>query len=145
MDLNEGLKKVLFASVGAVAVTAESAKELIGTFVEKGEKTVSQGKVINEELKRNVKAKVNDHVTVHIVKEYADVMKAVDSMTEEELAQLKEKISKKEQEAAAQHTKKQTENETVETENTVKEQTLEESSQTQEQQSTEEETHEESF
>lgn len=100
MDFNEGLKKVLFASVGAVAVTAESAKELIDTFVEKGEKTVSQSKVVNEELKRNIKEKVNDHVTVHIVKEYADVMKAVDSMSKEELEKLKEKISQTEKKNA---------------------------------------------
>ena len=105
MDFGEGLKKVLFAGVGAVATTAETAKELIDTFAEKGEKTVAQSKIKNEELKRNVKEKINDRVTVHIVKEYGDVMKAIDSMTEEELTKLKEKIAKKEQQNS---TKKET-------------------------------------
>ena len=98
MDFSEGLKKIFLAGVGAVAMTAESAKDIVDTLVEKGELTVEQGKVLNEELKHNIKEKVNDHITVNVVKEYGDIMKAVDTMTDEELEQLKEKIAKKEQE-----------------------------------------------
>ena len=93
MDFSEGLKKIFLAGIGAVATTVETATDLVDTFVEKGELTVEQGKVLNEELKHNLKTKVKDHVTVNVVKEYGNVMKAVDDMTQEELDLLKQKIA----------------------------------------------------
>ena len=51
MEFTEGLRKVFLAGVGAVASTAENAKELIDDLVEKGELTVAQGRMLNEELK----------------------------------------------------------------------------------------------
>ena len=59
---------------------------------EKGELTVEQGKVLNEELKRNTKEKINKHVTVNVVNEFKDVFSAVDKMSREELEALKEKL-----------------------------------------------------
>ena len=49
--LGDGVKKVLLAGIGAVAVTAEKSRELLDEMVKKGELTVEQGKVLNEELK----------------------------------------------------------------------------------------------
>ena len=92
MDLSDGLKKVFLAGVGAVATTTEAAKDLVDQLVKKGELKVEQGKVLNEELKHNVKEKVNDHVTVKIIKEYKDVMNAVDHMNKEERDQLRERL-----------------------------------------------------
>lgn len=60
MEFTEGLRKVFLAGVGAVATTAENAKELIDDLVEKGELTVAQGKALNEELKYTAKEKVKD-------------------------------------------------------------------------------------
>lgn len=100
MDIGEGLKKVFLAGVGAVATTAETAKDVIDNLVQKGEITVEQGKVLNEELKRSAKEKINDHVTVNIVKEYKDVLNAVDHMTKEALDELKEKIAQAEAKAS---------------------------------------------
>ncbi len=96
MEFSEGLKKIFLAGVGAAAMTADAAKDLVDQLVKKGELTVEQGKVLNEELKHNVKNKVNDHVTVNIIKEYKDVLKAVDQMSEEELKMLREKLEKAE-------------------------------------------------
>ena len=45
MEFTEGLRKVFLAGVGAVASTAENAKELIDDLVEKGELTVAQGRM----------------------------------------------------------------------------------------------------
>ena len=52
--LGDGVKKVLLAGIGAVAVTAEKSRELLDEMVKKGELTVEQGKVLNEELKHNI-------------------------------------------------------------------------------------------
>lgn len=51
----ENMKKVLLAGIGVVAVTAEKSKELLDEMVKKGELTVEQGKMLNEELKHNLK------------------------------------------------------------------------------------------
>lgn len=50
-SFGENVKKLLLAGIGAVAVTAEKSKDLLDEMVEKGELTVEQGKVLNEELK----------------------------------------------------------------------------------------------
>ena len=47
MELNEGLRKIFLAGVGAVATTAETAKDVVDNLVKKGEITVEQGKVLN--------------------------------------------------------------------------------------------------
>ncbi|MBS7009411.1 hypothetical protein [Anaerostipes sp.] len=97
MDIGEGMKKILLAGIGAAATTAESAKDIVDDLVKKGELTVEQGKVVNEELKHKAKDKLKDHVTVNIVTESGNLMDAVDTMSEEELELLKEKIREKEQ------------------------------------------------
>lgn len=93
MILSDGLKKIFLAGVGAAATTAEAARDLVDQLVAKGELTVEQGKVLNEELKHNVKNKVNDHVTVNIIREYKDVMNAVDRMNKEERELLRAKLN----------------------------------------------------
>ena len=52
--LSESMKKIVLAGIGAVATTAEKSKEVLDDLVKKGELTVEQGKVLNEELKHNV-------------------------------------------------------------------------------------------
>ena len=68
MDLTNGIKKAFLASVGAVATTAEVTKDIVEKMIEKGEQTVEQGKVLNQELKHNAKKKVKEHVSVEVTK-----------------------------------------------------------------------------
>jgi len=72
MEFTEGLRKVFLAGVGAVASTAENAKELIDDLVEKGELTVAQGRMLNEELKHTAKEKVKEHISVTVTRNYTD-------------------------------------------------------------------------
>ncbi|WP_040198323.1 phasin family protein [Candidatus Soleaferrea massiliensis] len=88
MNMQDDLKKVLLAGIGALALTAEKSKEVVSQLVQKGELTVEQGKVLNEELKRNVADKL------HQDKPKASVLaEELSSMTPEELAALKAKIA----------------------------------------------------
>ena len=96
MELNEGLKKIFLAGVGAVATTAETAKDVVDNLVKKGELTMEQGKVLNEELKQSAKEKLKEHVSVTVVKEYKDAMAAVEHMGADELEALKAKIAEAE-------------------------------------------------
>ncbi len=101
-SFGENVKKLLLAGIGAVAVTAEKSKDLLDEMVEKGELTVEQGKVLNEELKHKVDQAVKEHVHVTVVKEDAaepkaeDLLNAVDKLTPEELAALKKKLNEME-------------------------------------------------
>ena len=58
MTISDGFKKLTLAAIGAGAITYEKTSEILGHLVEKGEITVDQGKVINSELKHNVKESV---------------------------------------------------------------------------------------
>ena len=63
-------------------------------MVEKGELTVEQGKVLNEELKHNIKQKVQD-VTGKKEAELSDedISELIDRMTPEQIRALKEKLA----------------------------------------------------
>ena len=65
-------------------------------MIEKGERTVEQGKVLNQELKHNAKQKVKEHVSVQVTKKYDKAFECVDEMSAEDLALLKERIAKAE-------------------------------------------------
>ena len=86
MELGEGIKKILLAGIGTAAVTAEKSKEVLDELVKKGELTVEQGKVLNQEQK---------NVNVTLKPSNPDELKEVlGKMTPDQLAALKEQISK---------------------------------------------------
>lgn len=93
--LSEEMRKIFLAGLGAVAVTAEKSKAIVDELVKKGEVTVEQGKVLNEELKHHVSEKVKEHVTVNITTpgDVESVKEAVTKMTPEERAAVKAKIA----------------------------------------------------
>ena len=123
-QLSEGVRKLILAGIGAVAATKEKSEVMLDELVKKGELTVEQGKVLNEELKHNIKDAIRENVTLHVVtpeeacgeedEENADdtadfVLDAVDSLTDEQLSALKARIAEREKEAApAQETEDQT-------------------------------------
>ena len=101
-SFGENVKKLLLAGIGAVAVTAEKSKDLLDEMVEKGELTVEQGKVLNEELKHNIKKTVKEKTGAGTKETAAeDLSDLLDKMTPEQLAALKEQIQKKEAEEKA--------------------------------------------
>ncbi len=61
-------------------------KEMIDQLVEKGELTVEQGKVLNEELKHTIKEKLTP------APDTETILQNLDTMSVEDLAKLKEKI-----------------------------------------------------
>ena len=75
------MKKVFLAGVGAAASAAESVSDIVGRLVEKGEITVEQGKVLNEELKKDAKQKAKKHL-----------FDALEKLSPEERAELKQKL-----------------------------------------------------
>ena len=86
MNFSEDLKKVILAGIGAAATTAEKSKELVDDFVKKGELTVEQGKILNEELKHTVKERLRVPSDVEAMK------KDLEKVSDEDLAALKQHI-----------------------------------------------------
>ena len=93
--LTDNLKKVILAGIGAVAITAEKSKDVLDDMVKKGELTVEQGKVLNEELKHNLKQTVKNNVKVKVTTP-VELSELLDKMTPEQLEALKAQIKEKE-------------------------------------------------
>ena len=109
-QITSGLRKLLLAGIGAAAIAKEKGGEVLEALSKRGEVTVEQGRVRNDELKRNlkenvrenvetVKQSVKDNVCVHVIYPEDDLMNAVDGMDEEQLAALKERIAARKQAA----------------------------------------------
>lgn len=90
--ISDSMKKILLAGIGAAATTAEKSKEILDDLVKKGELTVEQGKVLNEELKHNVKQTFQ--------KEEQDPADVLKGMTLEQIEALKAAIADMETKAA---------------------------------------------
>lgn len=99
--LSEEAKKIFLAGLGAAAVTAEKSKQIVDELVRKGELTLEQGKVMNEELRHNVAEKVKEHVTVNITPPCGveNVKTAIGGMSPEELAQVRAALEQAEKAA----------------------------------------------
>ncbi|MEH6941398.1 phasin family protein [Bacillus sp. JJ722] len=100
MSFNDEMKKVLLAGIGAVATTVEKSQDFVQTLITKGEITVEQGKVLNEELKRNMKDsikkdKINSASSPQKVK-VNSLINQLDDLSEEEIAAIKSKLAEME-------------------------------------------------
>lgn len=59
-DLGEGVRTIFLAGIGAIATGAEMSQQIVEDLVKKGELTVEQGKVLNEELTRKATKMATD-------------------------------------------------------------------------------------
>lgn len=91
----DGLKKIFYAGIGGVAITGEKLKDVIDVMAEKGELTVEQGKVLNEELKHNIKKTVKENINVSVKANTPDELsELLDKMSPEQLEALKAQLAK---------------------------------------------------
>ncbi|MGM9613558.1 hypothetical protein [Butyricicoccus sp.] len=96
-QLGEGLRKLILAGVGAAAATKEKSEVIFQELVRKGELTVEQGRVLNEELKHNLREAIRENVTVNVLDMSEDIMSSVKDMDDEQLEALKQCIRDAEQ------------------------------------------------
>jgi len=92
MGINDDMKKVLLAGIGAVATTVEKSQEIVDTLIKKGQITVEQGKVLNEELKRAVKERKQD-----TPEQATSIVDQLDQLSKEDIEAIKKKIAEMEQ------------------------------------------------
>lgn len=96
-QLGEGLRKLILAGVGAAAATKEKSEVIFQELVRKGELTVEQGRVLNEELKHNLREAIRENVAVNVLDMSEDIMSSVKDMDDEQLEALKQCIRDAEQ------------------------------------------------
>ena len=96
-QLGEDLRKLILAGVGAAAATKEKSEVIFQELVRKGELTVEQGRVLNEELKHNLREAILENVTVNVLDMSEDIMSSVKDMDDEQLEALKQCIRDAEQ------------------------------------------------
>ncbi len=105
--LSETARKIFLAGVGALAMSAEKADELVSSMVEKGEITVEQGKTLNQELKRTVRESREKKPEAAGTKaepaaekpEKRDIKSMLDGLSAEELNELKQILAAKDENA----------------------------------------------
>ena len=103
-NFGDGMKKILLAGIGAVAVTTEKSKEVLDEMVKKGELTVEQGKALNEELKHNIKKTMKDKVNVSVKASSPEELdELLDKMTPEQIQALKDRILAQEAEESDEY------------------------------------------
>lgn len=88
-ELEQEMKKVFLAGIGALALTAEKAEALLKELVQKGELTVEQGKVLNEELNYQRAAPAKE--------KQASPLDRVEQLSREERNALKKKLEELEE------------------------------------------------
>ena len=101
MELGENIRKLLLAGIGTAAMTVDKSKEILDDLVKKGELTVEQGKVLNQELRHDFREKMKSNINVSVKPSSPDELKdLLDRMTPEQLDALKEQL--KQMDAAAE-------------------------------------------
>lgn len=95
--LSEEMKKIVLIGIGAVASTAECSQQLVEKLVKKGELTVEQGKVLNEELKHNIKDVFStDSKTSSTAETESDLLEKARQLNPEQRAELQRKLAEME-------------------------------------------------
>lgn len=84
--ISEDIKKIMLAGIGAVATTVEKSKDVIDALVKKGELTVEQGKILNEELKHDLREKLRTPADTESIR------KDLEKVSRDDLAMLKAHI-----------------------------------------------------
>ena len=84
--ISEDIKKIMLAGIGAVATTAEKSKDVIDGLVKKGQLTVEQGKILNEELKHDLREKLRTPADTESIR------KDLEKVSRDDLAMLKAHI-----------------------------------------------------
>ena len=84
--ISEDIKKIMLAGIGADATTAEKSKYVIDALQKKAELTVEQGKILNEELKHDLREKLRTPADTESIR------KDLEKVSRDDLAMLKAHI-----------------------------------------------------
>lgn len=87
--MKEELKNIMLMGLGAISLTGEKATALKKELLEKGEELYQEGRIKNEELKRELKNQIKESITAEVsptTKE--EMVDIINKMSEEEKKEL---------------------------------------------------------
>lgn len=85
--MKEELKNIIIMGLGAMSLTSEKAKQLKQELLEAGTKMYNDSKIANEELKRDIKDKIKENVTIVVKNNEVskdDIVNKINSMSDSE-------------------------------------------------------------
>ena len=88
----EGMRKLVLASIGAVAIAQEELENLINKLVERGELAEKEGKKLLEELKEKRKKK-SAKAEIEVNKRVEELMTTMNVPTKDDIDALSKKIN----------------------------------------------------
>ncbi len=91
MKINEDVRKVMMAGLGALSVLAEKTQETVESLAKKGEEALDHGQVLNERLRHTIKQAIHDEKP-ETQPGKDDILSALDRLSPEELREIKEKL-----------------------------------------------------
>lgn len=86
------LKNLLLAGIGAMAVTYDKAEEMVGELVKKGELTVSQGRELNEELKRKIREKKEEAASSETAEKVKSMLSGLSFASKQDVEELRRRV-----------------------------------------------------
>ncbi len=97
MDLNETIRRLVMAGVGAVSYTFEKSKDLADTLVKKGEETAAENNVSYEQVRDQVVEQLknlSDKIRQDISKaSFDELLERCDDLTDEQRAALMDRLA----------------------------------------------------
>ena len=105
MDLNETIRRLVMAGVGAVSYTFEKSKDLADTLVKKGEETAAENNVSYEQVRdqvveqlKNLSEKIRQDISKA---SFDELLERCDDLTDEQRAALMDRLAHPLKEEAA--------------------------------------------
>lgn len=95
MSLNDDLKKLMMAGLGAASVASEKTGEAIDALAKRGEEVLAQGKDVNERLRHEIRQAMKDTEAPSVGKD--EVLSALDKLSPEERQAVQEKLNQLDQ------------------------------------------------
>lgn len=85
-------RNLLLAGLGSAAYTYEKAAKLVDDMVTKGKLTIDEGKELSEELKRNLKDKVEE-VKPLTKEDLVSILTQMNFVTKDDLKNIEQRLS----------------------------------------------------
>ena len=89
--INDDVRKVMMAGIGALSAAAEKTQETIDSLARKGEEALDHGQAINERLRHKIKQIINEEKP-ETKPGKEEILSALDSLSPEELKAVKDKL-----------------------------------------------------
>ncbi len=114
--IEEQIKSAVYVTVGAATLMLDKAKELVTQFEEVGKKSCEAHRINNEELKRNIQEALKKGINITIEQEgdTDSFVNKMDTLSAEELAKIKAKLSELEEQIASSNEAEKTPSENTE-------------------------------